>query len=83
MEGERSNSLTPRPKPSHPSYILHATIGVDPNRRLWTGWVVFQGAVGSSSQACIHVPRSGGLVIKIEEAINKDVGVDCRIGAWF
>ena len=40
------------------------------------GWVVFP-------QSCIHVPRSGGLVIKIEEAINKDVGVDYRIGAWF
>ena len=47
------------------------------------GWVVFQGAIGSSSQSCIHVPRSGGLVNKIEEAINKDVGVDYRIGAWF
>ena len=47
------------------------------------GWVVFQGAIGSSSQSCIHVPRSGGLVITIEEAINKDVGVDYRIGAWF
>ena len=35
------------------------------------GWVVFQGAVGSSSQSCIHVPRSGGLVVTIEEAINK------------
>ena len=41
------------------------------------------GWVGSSLQSCIHVPRSGGLVIKIEEAINKDVGVDYRIGAWF
>ena len=59
------------------------TVGVDPLGSAQWELVVFQGAIGSSSQSCIHVPRSGGLVIKIEEAINKDVGVDYRIGAWF
>ena len=32
-------------------------------------WVVFQGAIGSSSQSRIHVPRSG--VITIGEAIAR------------
>ena len=63
-------------------------VGVDPlGSRQWelecVCWVVFQGAIGSSSQSCIHVPQSGGLIITIEEATNKLLGVDCRIGTWF